>query len=217
MKTNYLIIGKGDDIITMILDNLYSNDYYGKVDVWNNLGLTPKYNFSHPRFEITLKEEVNTDDYTNWILGVYKPDLKLKIITQLNLDITRFSSVIHKTFDQSLTSTYGFGCLVNSNVTIAAHTKIGNFVSINRGVTIGHHVDIGDFVSINPGVNIGGHTTIGEGTQIGIGAQVLNQISIGKNSVIGAGSVVTRDIPDGVVAWGSPCKIIRPIDGPVSS
>jgi hypothetical protein len=28
-----------------------------------------------------------------------------------------------------------------------------------------------------------------------------------KNTIIGAGSVVTRDIPDGVVAWGSPCKI----------
>jgi len=216
MKT-HLIIGKGDDIITMILDNLNSQGQFGKVDIWNNLKLTPKYDFSHPRFLITLKEEVNLEDYQSWILGVYKPELKLKIINQLNLDVTRFASVIHKTFDTSLTSSYDVGCLVNSNVTIAAHTKIGKFVSINRGVTIGHHVEISDFVSINPGVNIGGHSFIGEGVQIGMGSQVLNQISIGKNSVIGAGSVVTRDIPDGVVAWGSPCKIIRPVDGTISS
>ena len=32
---------------------------------------------------------------------------------------------------------------------------------------------------------------------------------IGKNSIIGAGSVVTKDIPDNVIAYGNPCKIIR--------
>ena len=32
-----------------------------------------------------------------------------------------------------------------------------------------------------------------------------------KCCVIGAGSVVTRDIPDGVLAAGVPCKVIRPI------
>ena len=34
---------------------------------------------------------------------------------------------------------------------------------------------------------------------------------IGENSVIGAGSVVTKDIPAGVIAVGSPCKVIREI------
>jgi len=29
--------------------------------------------------------------------------------------------------------------------------------------------------------------------------------------VIGAGSVVTKDIPDNYVAYGNPCKPIRPI------
>ena len=36
--------------------------------------------------------------------------------------------------------------------------------------------------------------------------------TIGSNVVIGAGSVVTKDIPDGVVAVGSPCKPIKKID-----
>jgi maltose O-acetyltransferase len=29
--------------------------------------------------------------------------------------------------------------------------------------------------------------------------------------VIGAGSVVTRDVPEGVVAAGNPCRVIRAI------
>lgn len=36
-------------------------------------------------------------------------------------------------------------------------------------------------------------------------------MSIGNNVVIGGGSVVTRDIPDGVVAAGNPCRVIREI------
>jgi acetyltransferase-like isoleucine patch superfamily enzyme len=44
---------------------------------------------------------------------------------------------------------------------------------------------------------------------IGMGTNILNQVKIGKNTIIGAGSVVTKDIPDNVVAYGSPCKIIR--------
>ena len=36
-------------------------------------------------------------------------------------------------------------------------------------------------------------------------------MTIGSGSVIGAGSVVTRDIPEGVLAAGVPCKVIREI------
>jgi maltose O-acetyltransferase len=50
---------------------------------------------------------------------------------------------------------------------------------------------------------------IGDGATIGMGSNILNQVKIGKNTVIGAGSVVTKDIPDNVVAYGNPCKIIR--------
>jgi maltose O-acetyltransferase len=34
-------------------------------------------------------------------------------------------------------------------------------------------------------------------------------VTIGDNVIIGAGSVVTKSIPDNVVAYGNPCKVIR--------
>ncbi len=52
---------------------------------------------------------------------------------------------------------------------------------------------------------------IGHNCWIGAGACILPGVSIGDNTVIGAGSVVTRDIPANVVAFGSPCRVIRPI------
>lgn len=210
MKTNILIIGKGDDVITMILDNLKSNQQTGKITLYNNLDLQILSNFAHPDFDIEILSELDIQNYKKWTLGIYKPTLKKKIVTALNLTKNhRFINIIHRDFDISDTSEIGFGALINSKTSIAAQTKIGNFVSINRNVSIGHHTEISDYVSINPGSNIAGHTKIGECSTIGMGTQILNGVSIGKNTIIGAGSIVTRDIPDDVVAWGSPCKIIR--------
>jgi acetyltransferase-like isoleucine patch superfamily enzyme len=55
-----------------------------------------------------------------------------------------------------------------------------------------------------------GNVTIGTGTTIGMGVNIINGVKIGNNTVIGAGSVVTKDIPDNVVAYGNPCRVIRP-------
>ena len=52
---------------------------------------------------------------------------------------------------------------------------------------------------------------IGNNVWIGGNACIMPGVKIGDNSVIGAGSVVTKDIPEGVVAAGNPCKVIRKI------
>jgi maltose O-acetyltransferase len=46
---------------------------------------------------------------------------------------------------------------------------------------------------------------------VGGGALILPGVHIGPRSVIGAGSVVTRDVPEGVLAAGNPCRVIREI------
>ena len=42
-----------------------------------------------------------------------------------------------------------------------------------------------------------------------MGANIIDRVTIGKNTIIGAGSLVTKNIPDDVIAYGNPCKIIR--------
>jgi maltose O-acetyltransferase len=39
-------------------------------------------------------------------------------------------------------------------------------------------------------------------------------VTIGEDSVIGAGSVVTRDVPAGVLAVGTPARVLRPLADP---
>ena len=210
METKLLILGKGDNIITMILDNLYSiNKRTADIHIYNNLDLPILNTFYHDEFDIKVFTKLNLDDYEQIVLGVYQPQHKINIIKSLKPNKDRFINVIHSGLDISKMSSLGNGVLINSKVSIAAHIHIGDFVSINRNVSVGHHTIIGDYCSINPGCNVAGNVTIGEGTTIGMGTNILHQVKIGKNSIIGAGSVVTKDIPDNVIAYGSPCKVIR--------
>ena len=52
---------------------------------------------------------------------------------------------------------------------------------------------------------------IGKNVWIGSGSIVLPGVTIGDNAVIGAGSVVTKDIPENMIAVGSPARVIKSI------
>ena len=51
--------------------------------------------------------------------------------------------------------------------------------------------------------------TIGNNVWIGGSVTILPGIKIGDNVTIGAGSVVVNDIPDGCIAVGNPCRVVR--------
>lgn len=62
------------------------------------------------------------------------------------------------------------------------------------------------------GLEYGKPIKIGSGSWLGANTTVLPGVTIGENVVIGAGSVVTTDIPDNVMAYGNPCRVVRLID-----
>lgn len=103
----------------------------------------------------------------------------------------------------------GVGSFVAGGALIANGTSVGKGCIINTASSVDHDCVIKDFAHVGPGVSVGGGTEIGHGSWIGIGACLRDHIKIGDNSVIGMGSVVTKDIPDSVVAYGNPCKVMR--------
>lgn len=50
---------------------------------------------------------------------------------------------------------------------------------------------------------------IGDNVWIGGNTVILPGVRIGHNVTIGAGSVVTKDIPDNVLAYGNPCRVVQ--------
>jgi maltose O-acetyltransferase len=51
--------------------------------------------------------------------------------------------------------------------------------------------------------------TIGDNVWIGGNTVIFPGVTIGNNVTIGAGSVVTKDLPDDVLAFGNPCRVVR--------
>lgn len=188
-------------------------------EILNSLSINPKiYIFDNQnRFEfkkdlIIQNYEVITElksSQNNYVFALGKPCGKKFLYDNFYLDSKKFINLIYNNNNISIYTELGTGIRIEPNVCIAPKTRIGNFVHINRGCIVGHHCNLGEFSTLNPGVKIGGNTTIGECTQIGIGSTILDNITIGKNTIIGGGSVVTKNIPDNVVAYGNPCKIIR--------
>lgn len=102
---------------------------------------------------------------------------------------------------------------VNCVILDGAQVVFGDnvFIAPNCGFyTAGHPLDVHQR---NTGLEYAYPIRIGNNVWIGAGVSVLPGVTIGNNCVIGAGSVVTKDIPDGVLAAGNPCRIIREITG----
>ncbi|WP_438733250.1 sugar O-acetyltransferase [Enterococcus sp. AZ128] len=112
------------------------------------------------------------------------------------------------------------------------NTYFGKNVYANFGLSLvdDTKIDIQDDVMIGPNVTIcaGTHPVASElrlkkaqynlpvviekNVWIGAGSIVLPGVTIGESSVIGAGSLVTKSIPKNVLAYGSPCKVVKSVD-----
>lgn len=205
--TKLTVLGKSDAVITMILDNLESQNLFPEIEIVNNFNLSIIHRFDREKFKISIKSKI--EDYNSFFLGVNKSHNKFCVFSSFAVEPAKFINIVHKSSSISTTAKMKHGCLINSLVSVAAYAKLGNFVSLNRNSSVGHHSVLEDFVTVQPGSNIAGFVRIGSGTIVGMGANVLDGINIGKNSIIGAGSLVNKNIPDNVVAYGVPCKVVR--------
>ena len=102
-------------------------------------------------------------------------------------------------------------------LTLGKKTDIGAFTYINAkyGVDIQNLVQIGSHCSIYSESTIdnkNGNVTLKENCRIGSHSLIMPGVTIGKNSVIGAFSFVNKDIPENVIALGTPVKIIKKLD-----
>lgn len=213
-----IILGYSENVLSMVLETLRASGEKGPYQIWQNIlpVQNDKIPFVPPGFEVSVTfagEKLNLSPANQYLFGVLTPGIKCVVFDFFykNFGITRekYINLVHPSSSVASTAKMKGGCYVEPSVVLSPFSMLGFGVTINRGATIGHHTLIDDFVTINPGANIAGHVNIGENTSVGIGSAVFDHIHIGKNCKIGGGSVVTKDIPDNVIAWGNPCKIIK--------
>jgi sugar O-acyltransferase (sialic acid O-acetyltransferase NeuD family) len=120
-----------------------------------------------------------------------------------------FLPIVHPKANVSRYAALSEGVFVGMGAQVNADCAVGLMCIVNTGSVLDHECTLSPFVHIAPGAALCGHVTVGLGSHVGAGSVVRQNIAIGENVLIGVGSVVTRDIPDNVVAYGNPCRVIR--------
>jgi acetyltransferase-like isoleucine patch superfamily enzyme len=103
------------------------------------------------------------------------------------------------------------------NFKLGKKTDIGAFTYINatEGVFIEDNVQVGSHCSIYSVSTIDnkkGKVVLKKNCKIGTHSVVMPGVIVGENSVVGAFSFVKENIPDNVMAFGCPAKIIKKIE-----
>jgi maltose O-acetyltransferase len=109
-----------------------------------------------------------------------------------------------------------FNCIFldNNKITVGKNVLVAPYVQI---YTASHplkaeerikdtqpgRMDEANYLTCSKPVEIGNNVWIGGNTVI------MPGVKIGHNVTIGASSLVTKDIPDNVLAFGNPCKVIK--------
>jgi acetyltransferase-like isoleucine patch superfamily enzyme len=109
----------------------------------------------------------------------------------------------------------------------------GSFLNIETMIAAGNEVTVGDHVMFANGCFVGdsdhryddptmpitwqgftskGPVHIGSNCWFGANCVVTSGVTIGDRCVVGANSVVTSDLPPGVIAVGSPARVLKEIE-----
>ncbi len=100
---------------------------------------------------------------------------------------------------------------------LGQQTDIGAFTFINaqEGIIIEDNVQIASHCALHSVSTIDdkkGEIVLKENCRIGSHSIIMPGVTIGKNSIIGANSFVNKNIPDNVVAYGTPAKVIKQLE-----
>ena len=179
--------------------------------VWDDMVSGREYDATHPY----LLERLNATKDRIWEYNKMRPSM-LKERNEL------LRGLLGKS-DGDTFINQPFYCDYGSNIRVGRRF----FANFNFTVLDEAPVTIGDDCFIGPNVSIytachstdpiernsrrewAKPVTIGDNVWIGGSVTILPGVTIGSNVTIGAGSVVVKDIPDGCVAVGNPCRVVK--------
>ena len=120
-----------------------------------------------------------------------------------------FINAIHPSVVIGSNVKLGKGITAMAGVIFNPKSIIGDFTFFATGAQVEHDCIIEDFASVSAGSVMGGHVKLGKFSALTLNVTVLDRLEIGINTVVGAGSLVLKSLPDNVLAYGNPAKIVR--------
>lgn len=219
MKEKVVIVGAGQHC-NVVLYNMREQAVYEPAcivdvnrNIWgteiNGVYVEPGYEDFNKNYLEGLKTKYHTDKF---FIGLGSMKLRKKLFEFFCNNGWSSVNIIHPDAVVSKDAKMGTGILIECGCLITPQPTIGDNVVVNTGSQVNHDNIVEEHVYIASGVILSGGVTIGENTLLDDGVIVTLGKKVGRNSLIGAGAVVTKDIPDNSIAYGAPCKVVRPND-----
>lgn len=154
--------------------------------------------------------ELRRNGIRHLVLAFGDCQARLKLAGFLASEGWLFATITHPRATIADDVLLGAGTVVAAGGVINPATRVGDQVIINTSASVDHQCVIEDGAHVAPGATLAGHVHIGRGAWIGVGAVIKDRVTIGAGSLIGAGALVLDDVPEAVVAYGSPARVIGP-------
>ena len=191
MKKGLLLIGGGGHCRS-VLDSILASDTYGRIGIIDPDGS------SCMGIPVIGKDEdlprLFRDGWTDAVITVGSigdTGLRRRLYETVKAIGFCLPPVADPTATVGKDAVLGEGTFIGKRAVVNAGARTGVCAIVNTGAIIEHDCSIGDFAHISTG------------------ATVRQSVRIGTGALIGAGSIVVKDIPDGVKAYGNPCRVVE--------
>mgnify|MGYP006073857399 CR=1 FL=1 len=209
---NIVLIGGGNQAhyTIDIIEKEGKYNIIGIIDSLHKIG-TVRFGYKIIGKQENIKKLIIKYSIDGGIISVGDNWSRYKISQQILLLQPKFKwfNAIHPSVIIGNNVVFGTGVVAMAGCIFNPKTKIGNFTFFATGAQIDHDCTIDDFASVSAGSITGGHVFLGKFSAITLGVTVSDRLKIGENTVVGAGSLVLKDLPDNVLVYGVPCKIIK--------
>ena len=145
------------------------------------------------------------------LLKVKESYQRARKIERLVIPQERYFSLVHPQATVSKTAKIGLGTFIGPHVNVMPNAIIGDHCSFRASASVGHDCVINDYCYMGANSTLNGRVNLKEGVHIGSNATVKERTTLGSYCVIGMGSVVVKDMPEFVIAFGNPARIIERI------
>lgn len=158
-----------------------------------------------------LPELCEEHHITGGIVAIGDNFVRSRVVARIEAMLPDFEFVnaIHPFTSITRDVKIGRGVIIMAGGVVNASCELGDHTFILSNSSLDHDSRMGRFSSLAPRVATGGGVVLEDFAALAVGSVTIHGVHIGEHTVVGAGAVVVNDMPGHVVAYGTPCRVIR--------